>query len=83
MNLGTMLAKIADTNGSEKEALKEEFLKKVDGHKEEVLLRECLKSADAGRKYISFGRNILPPEDLKREGFELRPGTYGFNYCFG
>ena len=83
MKLGNLLANIADTEGTTREQLKTEFLQKIEGHTEEKLLRACYEAACNGRKYIGFGRNVLPPESLENEGFELEPTACGFNYCFG
>lgn len=82
MKLGTLLANIAETEGNTREQLKAEALEKIKGHKEETLLMKCYDSACAGRKYISFGRNVLPPESLNEEGFELRDNGCSFDYCF-
>lgn len=82
MKLGNHLMMIAEATGEQKEELKEQFLEKIQDHREEKLLRECLVAACAGHKYISFGRNILPPEELKNEGFVLKPASCGYNYCF-
>lgn len=82
MKLGNLLVNIAETEGLTREQWKTEFVERVKGHEEEKLLMECYASACAGRKYLSFGRNILPPESLKDEGFILRATTCGFEYCF-
>lgn len=82
MKLGTLLAKIAETEDETREQLKVEFLERIRNHREEKLLMECYSSACAGRKYISFGRNAVPPEELKKEGFTLKASKTGFNYHF-
>jgi len=82
MKLGTLLANIAGTVGETREQLKAEALERIKGHIEEKLLMECYASACAGRNYISFGRNIWPPECLKDEGFTLRDMGCMYNYYF-
>ena len=82
MKLGTLLANIAGTVGETREQLKTEALERIKGHKEEKLLMECYSAACAGRKYISFGRDCLPPAELEDEGFVLRHTHLGYEYGF-
>ena len=82
MKLGTILVNIAETEGPTREQWKTEFVERVKGHKEEKLLMECYTSACAGRKYLGFGRNVLPPECLAEEGFVLRSVNGFYEYHF-
>ena len=84
MTLGRLLATIAETkSGVERESLKEEFLHRARGHKDENLLMDCFRAAYVGRsKYIFFGRGILPPAELRAEGFYLERNGLTYNYCF-
>ena len=85
MTLGRLLAEIAETkNGEERESLKKEFLSRAKGHREEKLLMECFNAAYHGKTFIDFycGRNILPPAELRHEGFYLKKDGIRYNYCF-
>lgn len=82
MTLGNLLANIAETEGNTREQWKAEFLKRIQGHKEEKLLRECFEAACSGQKHISLGRKTLPPAELEGEGFEVEATACGFSYCF-
>ena len=57
MKLGTILARITETEGKDREKLQREFLERMKGHPEEKLLTDCYVAACKGNKYISFGRN--------------------------
>lgn len=85
MTLGKHLARIAETEGTEREILKEDFLKRIEGHKEENLLRACYTAACFARlTYICFNKEILPPpQELETEGFTLKANSCGYKYCFG
>lgn len=82
MKLGTILVRITETEGKEREKLQREFAERMKGHPEEKLLMDCYVAACKGNKYISFGRNVLPPDSLKDEGFKLKAAACGFNYHF-
>lgn len=83
MTLGTLLCKIANGNTEKnREQLKDEFLERIKGHNEEILLKECYSAACNGCTFIIFVENCLPPIILKQEGFWLKEGRNGFEYHF-
>lgn len=82
MKLGTILANIAETNGTTREQLKVEFLEKIEDHQEKLLLMECYKAACLGDKSIRWKGKIVPPETLIKEGFSIEADRCGFKYCF-
>lgn len=81
MQLGTLLANIAGTEGNTREQWKTEFLKCAKGHREEKLLMDCYKSACQGRTFIDFKKGI-PPASLIKEGFTLVDNNGLLEYHF-
>lgn len=57
------------------------FEARITGHPEEKILQACLREAKFGRNCLSFGRNILLPLSLKKEGLHLRSMGPGFE-CY-
>lgn len=83
MKLGQMLMQITNAKGTTRqEALKAEFLKTIEGHPEEKILKEACYVAGLGRDFIDFGRSIFPPKSLQNEGFVLRNAGCGFIYSW-
>ena len=74
------IANISDKTQRKKEA--RSFMEQICNHTDEKILRACLKRAELGQAYISFGRNIFVPENLKEEGFWIQVDGSGFLLSF-
>ena len=68
------------TAGDEAAAIS--FEARIKGHLEEKILEACLREAKLGRSCLSFGRNILLPVSLKKEGLYLRSMGPGYECCW-
>ena len=79
MNLSQRLYEITCNKD---EAKVKAFNEAIENHPEHKLLVACLERAQNGSSFISFGRNICPPETLNREGFHLELDGFGFKYCW-
>lgn len=82
MTLGTRLYNIAQTEGTQREQLIQEFKQDIANHKEEKLLAECLAAAERGRNFIDLGKKVLTPQSLEAEGFFLVKSGNVYNYCW-
>lgn len=58
------------------------FAARIAGHPEEKILQGCLREATLGRDCLSFGRNILLPLSLIKEGLYLRSMGPGYECCW-
>ena len=73
--LAEMLAHIAETKSSE---LFEDFKESVQNHPDKELLLQCARSANRGEKGLCYGRSLIIPENLEKEGFFVSQVGSGF-----